>query len=161
MWLFRNYAWLTAIAVILGVALSLTMCKPDSVATSIFTVCGVGLGVLYYVQKQKIDDIQLFEKLFTAFNERYRQINDQLRAIVEVRLEGQEREDVLHKFFNLCGEEYMFYKEGRILPSAWKSWCRGMMHYFNHEFIRQRWLAEEGAQCNYGLTLAVIEKNAN
>lgn len=81
---------------------------------------GGAAGVVFFCKKQKIEELQIFERLFTAFNQRYAALNDGLQAIVAgtVADDAQAR-DCLNDYFNLCDEEYLFYREGRILPEVW------------------------------------------
>jgi hypothetical protein len=48
----------------------------------------------------------------------------------------------LVEYFNLCAEEYLFFKEGYIHPEAWQSWCRGMVYYLQDDGIRGAWNEE-------------------
>jgi hypothetical protein len=59
-------------------------------------------------------------------------------------------------YFNLCGEEYLFYKHGYILPEAWESWRRGMRQYMDVESIRELWEFEVKTDSYYGLSRKVI-----
>src|SRR4051794_8115870 len=49
---------------------------------AIGTVVALILGFVYFVQKQKLDDVGLFHKLFTQFNERYDDLNATLNEIM-------------------------------------------------------------------------------
>ena len=94
------------------------------------------MGVFYFVQKQKLEESQLFDRLFTRFNERYATLHPALQlAMREEGVLPQSSRDTLSAYFNLCAEEYLFYVEGRILPCVWQSWCRGMREYLNHRRI--------------------------
>jgi hypothetical protein len=155
---FRHYWWITV--VVLGAAVAaVLLTHPD--LSLVATLAGVGLTVIYFVQKQKLEELQMFEKLFTQFNQRYKELNDRLEDILaDEALPELEVRKTLNAYFNLCAEEYLFYSEGRIHPAVWKAWCRGMLFYLKNERIRRHWDDEVKAGSYYGLTLEVIEKAA-
>jgi hypothetical protein len=75
-------------------------------------------------------------------------------------VDGTELKKALMDYFNLCAEEYLFFKEGYIHPQVWQSWCRGMLYYLRNSRIRQVWNEEMISDSYYGLTLLVIEQGA-
>lgn len=159
---FRHYWWITAIAVAMAIPLVIHFSKPENVSGNLASIVAGGLSVAYFVQKQRLEEIQLFERLFTRFNERYAEMNEGLQGIL-VRGEGlqeQGDQDTLTNYFSLCAEEYLFYSQGRILPVVWQSWCRGMLVYLANEAILRRWESEESDDSLYGLTRERIRQGA-
>ena len=69
-----------------------------------------------------------------------------------------ETRKTLSDYFNLCAEEYLFNKEGRILPDAWRAWCKGMTYHIEHKNIIDHWKREEQSDSYYGLTLEIIRR---
>ena len=53
-------------------------------------------------------------------------------------------------YFNLCAEEYMFYKLGYIREEAWQAWLEGMRHYYDNPQIRELWDDELKQDSYYG-----------
>jgi hypothetical protein len=104
-------------------------------------VVAVG-GFTYFFYRQHLDETKLFKELFVEFNERYDRLSDRLNGILFGRTEGDlsdtERE-LLFSYFNLCAEEYFFYKAGYIDHHVWKAWSRGMHVFFQHPRIRALW----------------------
>jgi hypothetical protein len=92
--------------------------------------------------RQHLDETKLFQELFVGFNERYNKLNARLNGIrfgpKESDLSDHER-DVLFDYFNLCAEEYLFYKAGYIDHSVWNSWRQGMCVFFKVPRIRRLW----------------------
>jgi len=133
---FRHYWWLTL--VFLGVAVLVVVVSGTREVFGIAaTFAGAAATIVYFVQKQKLEEFTLFERLFTQFNKRYGDLNDKLQDIVAKKASWEpESHNTLNAYFNLCAEEYLFYSQGRIHPSAWKAWCRGMLHYLGNERIR-------------------------
>ena len=118
------------------------------------TLVGSILSSIYFVEKQKLEQMEIFKQLFTEFNKRYDGLNEGLNKIIT---EDQEKElsrdqiDLLYNYFNLCGEEYLFYRQGFIYPEVWKAWCNGMMIFVNNKRIRDLWQKEAQTESYYGL----------
>src|SRR5262245_21287962 len=92
---------------------------------SLVALLATALSVVYFVQKQKLEELEVFERLFTRFNKRYEKLHDDLR--------DNPTDDKLSRYFNLCAEEFLFFSEGLIHPIAWRAWCLGMQSYFQKE----------------------------
>lgn len=122
---------------------------------------GIALTAIYFVQKQKLEEMKLFKDLFTEFNKRYDRLNDKLSDIKSSKIiNSDELNKTLDDYFNLCSEEYLFYKEGRIHNEAWGSWCRGMKEHLSNDVIKAYWEKAQKENSYYGLTTAVIDKGA-
>jgi len=128
---------------------------------SFATFSGVALTTIYFVQKQKLEEMKLFKDLFTEFNTRYECQNEQLADIKANKIKGSDDiNKVLDDYFNLCSEEYLFYKEGRIHNEAWGSWCRGMKEHLSNDVIKAYWKEAQKENSYYALTTAVIDAGA-
>ena len=153
--MFRYYV---VIALVLFLAtVVLVMLAYDSVDLEIIvTIIGVILSFVYFVQKQALEELRLFKELSTEFNQRYDRLNENLNRILlgdpDDELTAEEL-DVLNDYFNLCGEEYLFFKKGYIYPEVWKAWMNGMKIFYQDERIREFWLKELETDSYYGLRL--------
>jgi len=119
-------------------------------------VLGGLFSFAYSVQKQALDESVLFRGLFREFNHRYDQLDDALNAIREGNETAElkpEEIGTLYHYFNLCGEEFLYYKKGYIYPEAWESWLNGMMIYYENARIKRLWAEELRSGSYYGLTL--------
>ncbi len=96
---------------------------------------------------------QIQKQLFSEFNQRYDVLNEYLIKITKYKSleELQEKEkdnyDVirnkLNDYFNLCAEEYYWFKKGRIDEDVWFSWEKGMNSWYaNYPIIREAWEEE-------------------
>jgi hypothetical protein len=125
------------------------------------SVVGTALAFCYFVQKQNLDDLRLFRELFTDFNHRYDEMNEKLE---DIRAGNQaidsEQRQILVRYFNLCAEEYLFYREGFIHQLVWRSWCLGMLYYLKNERIKEIWKIEVSLDSYYGLSEKIIEKDS-
>lgn len=109
------------------------------------------ISFVYFVEKQKLEELHLFRDLFKEFNERYDNINEELNRIVANDGElSKEDRDTLFNYFNLCGEEYLYYSEGYVLPSVWKAWKNGMKTFFADKRVRNLWDEDPAADSYYG-----------
>ena len=110
-------------------------------------------GFTYFLYRQHLDEAKLFKELFAEFNARYDALNDDLNTILfgspEGLLSPEEREH-LFSYFNLCAEEYFFYKAGYIDRRVWESWYRGMKVFFKHPRIQGLWEQDCKADSYYG-----------
>src|SRR6266480_622502 len=114
---------------------------------------GTAGGLTYFLYRQHLDETKLFSELFVAFNKRYDELNDSLNNILAGTGEGEcsaiERER-LFSYFNMCAEEYLFYRAGYIDKYVWDSWSRGMKVFFDHPRIRRLWEEDCKADSYYG-----------
>jgi hypothetical protein len=157
---FRNYWWIAAAVALIAIVVIVASGSPGR-ESLIATTLAAALGFCYFVQKQKLDELRLFKDLFTDFNRRYDEMNDKLENIRGGNGPGGAGvKNTLVEYFNLCAEEYLFFREGYIHPEAWQSWCRGMVYYLQHKDIRRVWEEEMISGSYYDLTLRAIEHGA-
>lgn len=119
------------------------------------TVAGGALSFIYFVQKQKLEELRLFKELFTEFNTRYDLLQDRLVPVL-LKTDGDLASDerlAVYEYFNLCGEEYLFYRLGYIDPAAWIAWENGMRSYMVNPRIARLWAEDSAANSFYGLRM--------
>jgi hypothetical protein len=110
-------------------------------------------GFTYFLYRRHLDETKLFKKLFAEFNHRYNDLNKGLNMILFGPREGSlstEERDLLFIYFNLCAEEYFFYRAGYIDDRVWESWDRGMKVFFEHPRIKELWEQDCEADSYYG-----------
>lgn len=100
----------------------------------------------YQNHTKKLASDKLMKELFSEFNVRYDEINNNLDVISKISIQQwadlseEERTlwygDVID-FFNICAEEYYWHKEGRINGNIWKSWSKGMNDIYNRSQVIQ------------------------
>jgi hypothetical protein len=112
----------------------------------------IAFGSLY--QKQKF-----LRELFKEFNHGYDCLNNELQRIYHGEFDCEEElelKNTLYDYFNLCGEEYFYFKQGYIPEDVWDTWCRGIYYYLQNPRILEVWNEEEPSDFYYGLTYEVI-----
>jgi len=144
--LFRFY-WL-AIFLALGAIVALRLNAESSAA-----VIAISLSFVYFAHTQKLEEIRLFKDLFTEFNGRYDKLNGPLARILHGRNEDDLATDevnTLYDYFNLCAEEFFYYKHGYIHAEVWNAWSNGMQVFFANPRIKQLWREEARTESYYG-----------
>lgn len=160
--IFKHYVLIAFVVLALGIAAALVL---SSRATERMSLIGstivVDLGFVYFVQQQKLAETALFKELFTEFNQRYDNLNDRLVGIANssTASDAAARQTIVD-YFNLCAEEYLFFSEEYIHRAAWRSWCAGMLWYFDREPFRSVWSEESATNSYYGLSLDAIRRGA-
>lgn len=157
--LFRFFPLIAAFALAACVSVIFALDLEGKPALCGGVIAGV-LGFCYFIQQQKLAETHLFKELFIEFNRRYDDLNDDLaRLATSTTLSSQDKQ-ILVDYFNLCAEEYLFFREGYILPEVWRSWCRGMLQYIQHEPFKAVWRDEIETESYYGLTETLIRRGA-
>lgn len=116
-------------AVLALVALGAVTIGPGIFSQGALPSIGVLLGLIYFLQKQKLEETGLFKDLFVEFNKRYDDMNEKLDAITRRDIHdplSDAEKAIIIDYLNLCAEEYLFYRRGYIHPLAWETWRRGM-----------------------------------
>ena len=157
-WVLRHYLWVALGLLVL--ALAVAFCLQLKTVEQWVGIIAVPAIVVVTLQKQKTEELQLFKGLFTEFNSRYDQLNEKLNELNAIRDEGPEKElekkerDILFNYFNLCGEEYLFFSQGYIYPEVWRAWHNGMLIFYQNPRIKKLWDEELKTGSYYGLQLS-------
>lgn len=152
--IFRYYLLFVIAAVIAATVFLYRSPKGKDEVTLYVTIIGGLISAFYFVQKQQLEELELFKELFTEFNGRYDKLNDRLTRIATVDPASSLTADeinTLNDYFNLCGEEFLFYQRGYIYPEVWKAWYNGMKFYLQFKKIKDHWEKEEKTDSYYGL----------
>ena len=151
-WFFRHYWWVLPLAFLL-LAITIWWFKHNTAL--VLTLFGTVLSLIYFLQKQRLEELKLFREIFADCNKRYDELNDDLNAIVR----GPQDEELtdcqlgqLMDYFNLCGEEYLYYSQGYLYPEVWNAWHNGMKFYLENSRIAGVW-SKENKDSYYGLPL--------
>lgn len=154
-----RYPW---IFLVLAVALNagVYLLVPQAKALELYLpVTAAVAGFVYFLYSQHHQDTQLFVNLFKEFNARYDSLNEKLNAIVareSADLSAEER-TVLFDYFNLCAEEYLFYKSGYIDQDVWRSWLAGMKYFARNAAVRSFWESDLNSNSYYGFSVTLFD----
>lgn len=164
---FYRFYWLVALALFIGVTcywavFMETIFTTETVIPLIAFVSAI-LSFVFFVQKQKLEETRLFKELFEALNKRYECIKVKLNELVtdESKTNDEltrDQKNLLFTYFNLCAEEYLYYKRYHIFEEIWVAWTNGMAAFFHDCRIKKIWEEEEKSKSYYGFTLKKIEE---
>lgn len=155
---FRYYGFIALVILALGMVPLITTAGATRWQVLLGFLGGVATFVLA-VQKQKMEELRLFDELFARFNRRFDEMNETLNAIRDSQGSLSEaQENQLYDYFNLCGEEYLMYVEGYIHPRVWQAWKRGMQDFRRDRRIRVLWDKELRTGSYYDLTPEVLDR---
>lgn len=113
-------------------------------------VLGGFFGFQYFIQKQKLEEMNFFRKVFIEFNAKYEELSLDLNKILSSNSFVGDQSGVLIKYFNLCAEEFLLYKKGYIPLEIWNSWLNGMEQYWNIPDVQKLWQQELKTGSYYG-----------
>jgi hypothetical protein len=159
-WFFNNYWWLFILVFVVLSILAVSVIEITRLWEIVAGIYAILVSAFFFVQKQRIEELRIFKELFTEFNNRYDNLNDPLNKIIDGNPNEeltQNEKIILFDYFNLCGEEYFFYKQRHIHPDVWKSWLNGMQLYYNKPRIGKLWIDELGQNSYYGFSTNLFD----
>ncbi len=112
-----------------------------------------GTTLYFAMQNLRRENNTFTEHLFTAFNKRYDDLNEEMNGIdsptykPKLGKEYRTPEDIVYDYLNLCSEEYYWHMEGHIPDLIWRNWKEGMLGYFKKETVH-RIFKEEADNAN-------------
>lgn len=114
------------------------------IETNIFLItCGTTITIFISIINYFQSNDKFFKELFTEFNKRYDSMNSFLHQVKEIAPLTEEDKQRVIDYLNLCAEEYMWVKKGRLPIDIWNSWKNGIMLHLEKESIRNIFLEEQ------------------
>ena len=117
------------------------------------------IGLSYFALSNHLGEVNVFKELFERYNQSYNTMNEKLNGILgepDDKPLSKSEIDILFDYFNLCGEEYLYFRKGMIYPEVWDAWLNGMRIFYKKERIRKRWDEELGSGSYYGLSSEIL-----
>lgn len=114
----------------------------------------------YFLYSQYNKNTDIFIRLFNEFNLRYNTLNNGLNElfIKDINIPFSDKDkNLLFDYFNLCAEEYLFFKSGYIDNEVWLSWLKGMKYFTSNNQVRELWRGELMLGSYYGFSLEIID----
>ena len=157
-WLYENH-WIISYFLLLVVFVA--WASLDALQSWNFLISAVGsiLGLSYFALKQHSEEVRLFKELFSSFNDRYDELNERLHALLSSSSDQEFTQDetmLLYDYFNLCAEEYLYYRKGFIYPEVWFAWQNGMKVFYANPRVRALWEKELQTDSYYGFSTACL-----
>lgn len=151
------YPWLFAVLVLAVLFILPERRSPELLLPAIGSVA----AFVHFLYLQHNQNTERFICLFLDFNARYDRLNNDLNELFlkdgALLLTNQEKQ-LLYDYFNLCAEEYLYFKAGYIDVEVWRSWLRGMRYFAGNTAIQSLWKEELTSGSYYGFTFALIDK---
>lgn len=158
-WFFRNYWWIYLILFVASI-LFFIFNKIEGRWEAVVGVSSILISSLFFIQKQKLEELNLLKDLFIEFNKRYNKLNESLNLIVKKdKIENltEVEINILYDYFNLCGEEYFYHKNGYIHLVVWESWLNGMKYFYKNPQIKKIWQEELKENSYYGFNQSILD----
>ncbi len=148
-----SFLLLVGVIIIAATGVATHRLDPKTCLQSTATVAGGVAGLLYFIQNQRIAEIQVLCTLVTRFNERYDSLQSDLSSVVAtIESDRSAADRLLKKYFDLCSEEFFYHKQNIIHPDVWATWNSGMRRiYHSHSYIQEFWQAELAKDTYYGM----------
>lgn len=115
------------------------------------TLIAVFITIYFSLNKYWLDHDKIFIDLFHQMNDKFDELNEDLNSIIENgnTISKRSKEGVIQDYLNLCSEEYLWFKKGRIDPSVWKAWRAGMDYYLESDIIRNHFRDQQKENISY------------
>jgi hypothetical protein len=123
----------------------------------LFPSVATALGLFYFLQQDRLQRARFCRELVTEFNTRYDKMNEQLLKLLPRDKFGDDDELAFVDYFNLCAEEYLFYRNGYIYKEIWEAWQNGMKQYAKNANVGAIWAEEKKTDSYYGFEFPVCE----
>lgn len=88
-----------------------------------------GVTLAFNISQTNLSNDRMFKELFSEFNHKYNVLNDYLEKIKSLKESQLNEKQKIVDYFNLCAEEYLWYKRRRIPNDIWNSWKTGISYY--------------------------------
>lgn len=163
----RNFSiimLLLAIGIVVLFFSSLVVLPCGKEIETIITIIIGYLGLLYNLITCKIAKDKFFKELFIEFNSRFDNLNEAINEISTKKshwgiIDDQKyKEAIVCDYLNLCAEEYLWYKKGRIEPDVWKAWSAGMKYYLSNPYIKEVYHKQKEERNSYYGLFEELEK---
>ncbi len=158
----RRLPWLFAVLATASIGFALYGPAGDEKRWQLaFTLVGASAVLVHFLYVRHLEETKMFRELFTEFNARYDKLNERLNELVNREEQcplGPRDRDLLFDYFNLCGEEFFFYRSGYIPSEVWDAWRYGIQGFIKVKCVRELLEKELNWRSYYGLTLKEIER---
>ena len=136
----RNYyPWLFLAMIVTGYGAIFLFVTAKFSPEFLLSITGAIAALVHFWYSQHNQNTDRFIGLFRNFNARYDDLNDKLNALLSrsgVLLLSGEDKQLLYDYFNLCAEEYLFFKSGYIDTEVWRSWLQGMRYFASNPEVQ-------------------------
>jgi hypothetical protein len=157
----RRIIWISCIAGVVLVLVVYLIVPPAHQNGSVLLTVVAGLGALaFYLHRRHAEDARLVKELLAEFNERYDKLGSDLQFALAHRGDFEKETKLKFvRYFNLCAEEWLFWRAGYIYEPVWRAWENGMKQYSNDQRVVELWAEEEKTDSYYGFKFPTGTRN--
>jgi hypothetical protein len=144
------WRWCAAATVILGLVY---LVAPSGYRSGSVLVTAVGglWALAIYLHGRHAADVRMVKELLTEFNDRYDKLGSDLQFDISKNGDFEKETELRFvRYFNLCAEEWLFWKAGYIYDPVWKAWESGMKQYAKDARVIALWQMERATDSYYG-----------
>lgn len=148
----RRIIWLSSIAGAVIVLIVYLLVSPEHRSGSVLLTVVAGIGALtFYLHKRHVEDARLVKELLEEFNQRYDALGTDLQFALSRNGEFEKETQLKFvRYFNLCAEEWLFWRAGYIYDPVWDAWKNGMKQYAKDRRVMAIWENEKLTDSYYG-----------
>ena len=148
----RSDIWKWCIAGTVLILIVYLIVPPDHRSTSVLLiVLGGTCAFAFYLHRQQAADAKLVKELLTEFNDRYDKLGSDLQFAIAHRGDFEKETELKFiRYFNLCAEEWLFWRAGYIYDPVWRAWQNGMKQYSTDPRVAALWEKEAKTDSYYG-----------
>ncbi len=144
------WPWCVTATVVLGLVFIVV---PSAYRSGIVLLTAIGglWALAFYLHGRHAADARLVKELLSEFNERYDRLGSDLQFALSTRGDFEKETELRFvRYFNLCAEEWLFWRAGYIYDPVWKAWENGMKQYSRDPRVVELWKREEKTDSYYG-----------
>jgi hypothetical protein len=124
----------------------------------LLSVVGSFWALVFYLHRRHAEDARFVKELLTEFNERYDKMATDLQFALSSRGDFERETDLRFvRYFNLCAEEWLFWRAGYIYDPVWQAWENGMRQYSRDPRVIALWKEEEKSNSYYGFKFPIVD----
>ena len=115
----KRYPWVFLLAGSAGSIAVWCLVRSENRVEAVISVLGLVGDTVAFLYSQHLQVTTLFTDLFRYFNGRYDKLNGRLTSILEGDGDlplSQNQKHVLFDYFNVCAEEYLYFRAGYDVP---------------------------------------------
>jgi hypothetical protein len=148
----RRIIWIWCIGAATLILIVYLIVPPEHRSTSVLLTVVGGLGALaFYFHRRHAEDARFAKELLTEFNDRYDKLGSDLQFAIWRRGDFEKETQLQFiRYFNLCAEEWLFWRAGYIYGPVWEAWKKGMKQYSCDLRVVALWEEEKKTDSYYG-----------
>jgi len=129
--------------------------KDDNLIKVMGGIIASSWAILWKMKEESRVEKELFDKFNERYDNRFNDVLNTLRSDKEIKTNEQDVKNLIIDYFNMCSEEYLWYKKGLISEDIWKAWLSGFNSNLKIKVVKEIWDEEtkdpSSTESYYGL----------